>query len=429
MSAKQFSGGTRAVVCESLNMVTASNLCMTAHSSRHLCVLSVCGGVCDEFTKTVVEWACRARQLTTLYLLMCGPSKSIDSHLCETLEANVLQHSTAAAAAADSGARTTKPPGAKIQFKRQTNMPSEAQWRVLRPQIVLLGEHYWSELWCVKNYPDQLLFPAQENVLDESFLDQRDSDADDDADADNENSNSDSDIVITEQSGQRNVLRVEKPRRPTLYRTEIYRRAMLMHTLQQVALHRPKIVFVQNIFEPSRQSERRRKDQTAWTFVLELFSAFASECAYRVRPMGFELRDVPTDEDDFPARDVWCNGVYLERIDNGFECISRIHYEMALYSTAQVQAAMAYVFYDHVPLKCCATTQHELALLFYLDQQQLFPARTQTLKKSSSSGSSTARRALRRRKSATLPVQLSFPAIFSRALAYYSVAQALATLE
>lgn len=418
--------------CESLNINSVLNNRSNGHALRELCVMSVCGGKSDDFTKTVLEWLHRSKFLSSIHFLLCGPSKCIDSQLAAI--ADKIGNENVATTLSEK-----RKFGPKMYLKRQTNLPTTAQWQILKPQIVLIGLHYLSERWCAKNFSNEILFPKRSGLDNtelsnyESCYQSGQSDSDEDEPADDSSSGEEADVetsddapVSSRKRKQRlkPLLVVEKSQRPTLYRTEVYRKAMFIECLAQVAKYRPKIVFVQNILEPSKQAERRRKDQVSWEILLDIAHGFCNEASYHLRPVGLEMKEEKESE-EFPSKDIWCNGMFFERIDNGFMNVSHLYHEFALYNSSEnmqrITAAIEWIFYDQTESSSTEMSHRKLLEQFAVDSMELFGnAIVKTLKKKK-------RTKLQTRKSVTIPVQICFPAAFAKALAYYSIAQVIAT--
>lgn len=403
------------IVCESLNINAILNARSGPCEFSEVCVLSVCGGKTDIFTNTVIDWLLKTKNIATINLLLCGANKNVDSSLAKMRKQETKEDKIDV----EKQSNVTSEP--KIYMKHQNNMPSEAQWQVLQPDIMVVGLHCLSERWCTKNAPFEILFP----VTSEQDAGTQSSSNEDVEDNDDDDCQSGADEQSNETIGQKRKrftedICVEKSRRPTLFRTEICRRIMLLHCLSLVAQHRPKIVFFQNITEPSKQAERRRKEEQLWSYMIGIIQNFSVECAYRIRPMGLELKE--KQNDDYPGYDIWCNGVFLERIDNEVD-ISTLHHNMCMYespdSTIGIQEATKWIFYDQEVTKNSNFEEiFNVKKSFYCVHSKK-TVETRQMKNAPNK---------RRKKSVTLPVKCCFPYNFAKALAHYAVAQTVSTM-
>lgn len=462
---RHYTDEARSFFCESLNINSVINHQSNCPTARDVCLLSVCGGNDDEFTKTTLDWLHRAKMIQNVYFLLCGPSKCVDAHLCNIVP-NIEKPQDDVAQRTRRKKQTIYS-SPKIILKRQTNMPNEAQWKLLRPDIMLIGYHYLSERWCAKNCPNELLFrkprklsttasvgaatsvgAAAEEAMEEdnfesSYVSSGDEEDDDSAEQAGDEDGAEADAELSEETTQQRKKKLysSKIRRPTLRHTDVYRKAMLLECLSAVAKHRPQIVFIHNVSQPSQQCERRRKDYLSWEQIVEIAIAFGAETCYRVRPMGLELygekeesnenKDNEENDDDddnetggsqLSTKDAWCNGIFLERIDNQFESLSQLHYELAYYNKpeeiSQILTALNWIFYDLPPPS--QSLQQEILAQFLLGGDELFNSLIQK-----NIPKHQTQRRQRKRKSISVPVQVHFPHTFARALAYYTVAQVL----
>ena len=406
-------------VCESLNINAILNARSGPCFLSEVCVLSICGGKNDIFTKTVIDWLQKTKNLTAINLLLCGANKNVDSLLAkmrklETTPEDLTKMTTRKKKTISDSSEP------KLYMKHQNNLPSEAQWQVLQPDIVVVGLHCLSERWCTKNAPFEILFPVsttnQEEAGSQSLSSSIDEESDDSGDESNEHVGQKRKQKFTDE------IYVETSRRPTLFRTEICRRIMLLHCLSLVAKHRPRIIFFQNITEPSKQTERRRKEELLWSYMVSIMQHFCVECAYRIRPMGLELKEKQSD--DYPTCDIWCNAVFLERIDNEV-CHSTLHHDMCLYespeSIANIQEATKWIFYDQK-----IETNKNFGDVFNV-KQSVYCVVPNKVDESERQASNVAKK--RRKKSVTLPVKCCFPFSFAKALAHYAVAQIVSALS
>lgn len=434
--------------------------------SRETTVLSICCGKDDVFTKTALEWLHKARCIKYINVLLCGPVKSLDAQLHQVLQQNESNNNSSSGCsskAAENGCSAQS----IFRYKQQTNMPSEAQWEILQPAIVTFGLHLFTERWSAKNCPNDLLWgdggTAAEEQQEEAGSG---TDADSEKSDDKSGERNPSLRCCSESSGRKRKRRDqnrkkstarthfvaaaaaqfnEKSRRPTVYHTEVYRRAMLVQCLALIAKYRPKTVFIQNIVEPTKQAERRRKDEKIWQQMIDIVMAFGSEAAYRVRPFGLDMReDEPEDdaaENDYPRRRAWCNSVLLERIDNGYETVSSLYYETAQcdgnskQQSAQVCEALRWLIYDKPVMSTLrhnkTRAEHALHENFYTNCAHIFApsadeSEDELRAKKRRKCAPTA--VARKRKSVTNPAVLEFPAVYAKALAHYCVAQVLASL-
>ncbi len=407
------------VVCESLNINAILNARSTQTTQSEIAVLSICGGKNDIFTKTVLDWLRKTRNLSIINLLLCGANKNVDPCLAKMRKLETKPEELSKMVTRkkkDINLET------KIYMKHQNNLPTEAQWQILQPEIVVVGLHCLSERWCAKNSTDDLLFPINDKATGNNYetafqLSNDNLGAESDDEKQSDASDEDSQDAVGQKRKQK--ICVEHSRRPTLFRTDVYRRLMLLHILSLVALYRPKIIFIQNITEPSKQAERRRKEELLWSLMINIMQRFGVECAYRVRAMGLELREEMTE--DFPTDDVWCNGVFLERIDNEPN-VTSLHHEMCLYEKPQfiadIQDATRWIFYDHEKANCSTFDQMfdvKKSLYYFASREECGSKRI-------------ADRNKRRKRSVTLPVSYCFPSSFAKALAHYAVAQTIETL-
>ena len=408
------------IICESLNINAILNSRSGPCSTFEISVFNICGGENDIFTKTVVDWLLRVKKLSNINLLLCGAHKNVDSaltkiHKQESTEFSESQrkHSTA----------TSAP---KLFIKHQNNLPSLAQWKILQPDIIVIGLHCLGERWCLKNAPFEIFFPCNthDRDTDGTFADMEDSIEENEYTSD-DNQEEENDEQISHKKRKFTIenISLEQSGRPTMLRTEICRRIMLMHFLSLIAEHRPKIVFMENITQPSKQSERRRKEEQTWSQMVLIIQRFCAECSYRIRSMGLEMKEAQND--DFPSYDVWCNGVFFERIDNETN-LSLLHHNMCLYDTPHnilgIQEATKWIFYDQMVLK---KTQ-DFEALFDLNRDFIF---SNVCAKQLYDGKKSKWQNKKRKKSVTLPLNYNFPYFYAKALAHYAVAQAVKMLE
>lgn len=398
------------IMCESMNINAILNLRTGSCSVSEISVLNICGGKNDVFTKSVIEWLVKTKKIDNINLLLCGAQKNIDPILralkkpdttdCISTDKNKLMN------------------GAKLFVRHQNNLPLQAQWRILQPEIMVVGLHNLGERWCLKNAPFEILFPC--NLHDQYTEDaddaRQDSSGDDDSNDDEQESNNRKRQKVTIEN-----VALEQSGRPTMFRTEICRRIILMHLLSLVAENRPKIVFIQNITQPSRQSERRRKEEQTWSQTIAIIDRWCAECAYRMRPMGLELKE--EQNDDFPSYDVWCNGVFLERIDNTSNH-SQLHHGMNLCENSKningVKDATKWIFYEQQESVENLQETFHLETSFFSENAQKPLARKSNAKHQQSK---------KRKKSVTLSLDYDFPYFYAKALANYAVAQTVAMLE
>lgn len=402
------------VVCESLNINAILNARSNAETVNEVGVFSICGGRNDIFTQTVISWLQRTRNVTAINLLLCGANKNVDPLLAKMKKLETAQDDASSLSMLTRKKKKNATESVpKLYLKRQNNLPTTAQWHVLQPDIVAIGLHCLSERWCAKNSPNENLFPITERSAEIESGDELENSEESDSSQDENHPKKRRQTSVEEVDD----LCVEHSRRPTLYRTEIYRRIMLLHCMSLIAKYRPKIVFLQNITEPSKQAERRRKEEFLWSFMVELLHRFGVECAYCVRSMGLELKE-DLQDDEYPSNDVWCNGVFLERIDNEM-CISTLQHEMVQYEPTEsikaIQEASKWIFYDQETINAKTLDKvFNLEKTFYFNGQKKSLERSETV---------VNLRSKRRKRSVTLPVKCYFPSHFAKSLALYAVAQ------
>jgi len=480
-------------------------------------IVGICGGSNDIFMRTSINMLVRARKLPKINVLLCGPVKTIDSTIVRTLNAPCV------GAAGSKTARKSiigkndclQPPcivhesivspekKTTVFFRHQTNMPSEAQWRGLQPDIIAIGAHCFTQRWCAKNltdshsWPEDLSENADGDFAAEFSPPQPDMyDADQESDDGDDSSSNNSNNVPAAAQTKRTTLPTKRKRRPTtrsqtppsararptLHRTELFRRLMLAHCAKLIAKHRPKMVLIQCIEAQSKQPLRNTRGRQAWQRMLNLFIAFGNECGYRITPFGLEMYPEEEDDDAPASRaasrttdlanavvketsdpGTSCNAILMERIDNGYTATSDVYKSTILEDerAEEVCAAARWLFpkaktdaATDKPLraktvKAAKTTKADAtaenrakaATTFdaYNSNTVLIPSLAASrsidgkigLTTSSNMGSMAEKESQpkRRKKSATKPCQVYFPHAYAVAAAHYVVAQAVASKE
>ena len=424
----QFSPSSMSFVSESMNINNVLRLrsheqTEQSTNGKETSVLSICCGKDDRFSKSVLEWLSRSSSIDVVNFLQCGPTKSTDTNLHNQLKEFDGKK-----------ADQNKDDATLLRYKQQTNMPSVAQWQILQPQILHIGLQFFTERWCAKNCPCELIwrFDSAEKCPNENPESGSDADAEqsDGEQCDSEGRKKRRIAANRKKPMKRGGARCNDMAtacRPTVQHTETYKRAMLLHCLSLIAQYRPKVVFIENVLEPTKQAERRRRDRSCWQQMIDIMMAFGVESAYRVRPFGVELRDDMDDiVSDCPERLLWCNVVTLERLDNTVDPQPPQSISDQSGDSDKLSEALRWIYYDLASVDAISSSlgsscsQHDRAI--FSVQQKDVP------KKVDNSGSIDPRSLAMRpkkRKSITNPIVYHFPHKFSDALAKYAVCQLL----
>lgn len=404
----------RSAAIDALNI----NLTLGARSKQNIergeiTVLSVCAGKRDHFTKTVLRWLHRCVLVRDVNIIQCGPAKHVDDDIKSSLSQSNRENNK------DSSTNTAR---TRFHYKLQTNLPTEAQWRIFPPHIVLFCLQNLTQSWCIKNQKN--LFSFEQNPrFDTSEDENSKNDSGDEADNESETDNDRLFRRLATKNVAGSVKTWDSNSRPTIHQSQVLKRTMLLHFLSLIALHRPKIVFINNTHPKMWQGERRKADFDEWMQMLCVIQCFGSETGYRVRTFHLEMSQDKTTAQNPEERITCCNAVVLERADNGKTTQSTHFYQTCCaQNDNSVINAARWLFYDIPATPCCLVHSN----------RQIQNSGGKRKRAASTEQSKTNEKTQRRvpwRRRVNKSNADEFPRCFSQAAAHFAVAQVTETLK
>lgn len=414
------------VFIDGLNISTTLSLRTKQKIERgETTVLSVCAGRQDYFVRAVLKRLHDEPDIHDVNLLHCGPVKVVDPH---------IKNAFATATEARTRAKSKKAYNTRFHYKSQVNLPTETQWKIYRPDIVIFSMQHLSQTWCVKNQPNLHSFAKLQRKRRE-FAGNGDDGASSGDDADGEESDCGNE---SEHHNKQQTLLTKKwtaKSRPTIHQSQVLKRTMFLHFLSLVALHRPQIVFVNDTFPHMFQPERLRRDRAEWIQFLAVVQHFASETGYAVRQFGMEMSSENVTDD---TRSTYCNALILERLENGIRTENTAFVKSCCATNnSDLIAASNWLFYDCTRLCCDAHAHLQIDRLMHRRadndgktcRRKRHAQRNEDDDDDEDDAADGQRRKSKRRKTAVWRRRVNsantdnFPRYFSEATAHYAVAQ------